>query len=226
MLNVKKTMLRHIFDIIAPHYCYGCGKVGAVVCNGCNYDIDSERSRVCIRCRQLLPSSRCQNCPYEFDGVYMVGPRTTVLKRLVDAAKFDSVREAVDVQADLLTRTLPDLSPVVVVPIPTIYPHIRRRGYDHTALLARRMAQRIDAASVSVLARRDTAVQHNATRKQRFLQASQAFRVAVPIEDTVNYLLVDDVTTTGATLLAAAKALREAGALHVYAAVTTYQPSD
>lgn len=153
----------------------------------------------------------------------MMGPREGAIERLVDAAKFESVREAADMQAELLASVLPDLPGVVVVPVPTIRPHIRRRGYDHTLRLARQLARRIDGRCEALLVRRGTSVQHGASRAARLKQAAQAFAVRSSADEHTRYLLVDDVTTTGASLLEAAKVLRAAGARHIYAAVTSYQ---
>lgn len=153
----------------------------------------------------------------------MVGPREGALERLVDAAKFESVREAVDMQAELLAAVLPKLANVVVVPVPTIRPHIRRRGYDHTLRLARQLAQQMDGRCEALLVRRGTSVQHGASRTARLKQAAEAFAARSPVDEHMSYLLVDDVTTTGASLLEAAKVLKTAGARHIYAAVTTYQ---
>ena len=155
--------------------------------------------------------------------MYMVGPREGVLKALVHASKFDAVREAADMQAELLAAALPSLGDIVVVPLPTIQRHIRRRGYDHTARMARQLALRLGGRFQPVLARRGSTVQHGASRQQRFRQAASAFVLRMPVDADTPYLLVDDVTTTGASLLAAARALRKAGARHIYAAATTYQ---
>ncbi len=153
----------------------------------------------------------------------MVGPREGVLEYMVDAAKFKSVREAADMQAELLAAVLPRFANAVVVPVPTIHSHVRRRGYDHTARLARRLARHIDGQYAPLLERRGNSVQHGAPRAQRLKQAAEAFAIHSPVDEHAQYLLVDDVTTTGASILEAAKVLKTAGARHIYAAVTTYQ---
>lgn len=158
--------------------------------------------------------------------MYMVGPRDGILKALVHASKFDSVREAADMQAKLLAAVLPRLESVIVVPIPTIYSHVRHRGYDHTVRMARQLAKQVDGQFQPVLKRCGSSVQHGASRKERFRQVEGAFAVHLPVDADRTYVLVDDVTTTGASLLAAAKALRAAGARRIYMAVTTYQPRD
>lgn len=153
----------------------------------------------------------------------MVGPREGALKALVNAAKFDAVREAADTQAELLATALPRLESAVVVPIPTIRPHVRRRGYDHALRIARGVAKRIGGDCRQLVQRQSVSVQHGASRQVRLAQARTAFAVRGHITADANYILVDDVTTTGASLVEAAKTLRKAGARRVYVAVTTYQ---
>ncbi len=197
-----------------------------MLCLSCKYNIVSERSCICIRCQRPIAGGQCRDCPRVFAGMYMIGPREGALKTLVNASKFDAVREAADMQAELLATALPSLGQTVIVPIPTIHPHIRQRGYDHTVRLANQLARRIGAQATPLLMRRGTSVQHGATRKERFRQVASAFAVRHPLDGKQTYLLVDDVTTTGASLLAAAKVLRKAGARRIYAAVTTYQVRD
>lgn len=216
-------MIGQLFDLLAPHYCYGCGEVGSVLCRNCNYDIISERSRVCVSCRRPLGAATCTTCPLLFRGTYMVGPRDGTLQRIVDATKFDSVREAADVQAELLAAALPRLPRLVIVPIPTIYPHVRQRGYDHTLRMARSLAGQLDGQCARLLERKTLSIQHGASRQERLTQAAKAFAVKGSVNAEASYLLVDDVTTTGASLTEAAKCLRAAGARNIYVAVTTYQ---
>lgn len=156
----------------------------------------------------------------------MVGPREKALKQLIDLTKFESVRQAADTQAELLAGVLPSSVDAVIVPIPTIQPHVRRRGYGHTERMARSLARLTDGAYSPLLIRQGKAVQYGATRAERLRQAAGAFVVKGTLDPKYVYIVVDDVTTTGATLREAAKQLQAAGARHIYAAVTTYQKPD
>lgn len=225
-LNVNITMISQLLDILAPHYCYGCGEVGTGLCVSCKYNIVSEQSKVCIVCRKLIAGRVCYTCPTTFCETYMVGRRTGVLQQIIDTTKFDSVREAADIQAELLLSALPGISEAVFVPIPTVYPHIRRRGFDHTLRIAQTLARKRQATCQQLLLRRSNSVQHGSSRQQRLQQAAVAFRVGDHVDPDKHYILIDDVTTTGASLVAAARCLRAAGARYVYAAVTAYQAHD
>jgi len=116
---------------------------------------------------------------------------------------------------------------IVLVPLPTIRKHIRERGFDHTLRLCFELEnflqKRLDDFGISVeyqslLVRKNKTVQVGKEKKERVKQAEKAYgiREGVEIENKTLYILVDDVTTTGASLAAAKKILQ---ADRVWAAV-------
>lgn len=116
---------------------------------------------------------------------------------------------------------------IVLVPLPTIRKHIRERGFDHTLRLCFELEnflqKRLDDFGISVeyqslLVRKNKTVQVGKEKKERVKQAEKAYgiREGVEIENKTLYILVDDVTTTGASLAAAKKILQ---ADQVWAAV-------
>ncbi|HEY8992840.1 MAG TPA: hypothetical protein VIM37_03260 [Candidatus Microsaccharimonas sp.] len=114
----------------------------------------------------------------------------------------------------------------IFVPIPTTPAHIRERGYDHMLLIAEGLG-RLRSLPVEQLLKRDNVlIQHKAGRKQRLIQASTAFRVEGVIDPEAVYILLDDVVTTGATIIEASLLLRQAGATTIWVATTSRQPLD
>ena len=116
---------------------------------------------------------------------------------------------------------------IVLVPLPTIRKHIRERGFDHTLRLCFELEQvlqkklkgyGISVEYQSLLVRKNKTVQVGKEKKERVKQAEKAYgiREGVEIGNKTLYILVDDVTTTGASLVAAKKIL-QAG--RVWAAV-------
>lgn len=116
---------------------------------------------------------------------------------------------------------------IVLVPLPTIRKHIRERGFDHTLRLCFELEnflqKRLEKLGMKVeyrdlLVRKNKTVQVGKEKKERVKQAEKAYgiREGVEIENKTLYILVDDVTTTGASLAAAKKILQ---ADRVWAAV-------
>lgn len=112
-----------------------------------------------------------------------------------------------------------EIRQIVLVPLPTIRKHIRERGFDHTLrlcfelenFLQKRLAKLgMKVEYEDLLVRKNKTVQVGKEKKERMKQAEKAYgiREGIKIESKTLYVLVDDVTTTGASLTAAKKILQ------------------
>ena len=161
------------FDLLAPHYCCSCGAVGQIICDNCKKHIVSRSFRSCLVCAKTIRNSNglCCSCKQKvpFKRIWCVGERCDALKSLIDAYKFERASGAYREIVDLLDEYLPKLpSNTVVVPVPTISTHIRQRGYDHAAKLARELAKRRELPYSTVLRRETSTVQHTASQGERW----------------------------------------------------------
>lgn len=104
-----------------------------------------------------------------------------------------------------------------VVPIPLHGKKLQKRGYNQSELLARLVAERygfkLDTAAVKRV--KDTPTQTHMSAVERTENMQNAF--AASAQAAKNILLIDDVRTTGSTLMACADALKAAGAEKIYA---------
>ena len=130
--------------------------------------------------------------------------------------------------AAIAVAALPEGTSIdAIVPVPL---HPRRqaeRGYNQGALLAAAVSELLDLPVVSDLLHRARATQPQTSlpRSQRMTNVRGAF-AAVRSARGMRLLLVDDVTTTGATIEAATRALKRRGAAWVGALVVARQPLD
>jgi len=227
MPNVKNTMIDALLSMVAPHLCSGCGQIGSPFCDNCKYNISEEPFSGCILCQKPHPFGVCDDHNSSYNQAFVVGERSGPLQQLIGGYKFKNIKAASVALADLLDRRLPPFpADSVLVAIPTSPAHIRERGYDHMALIAKRLGALRKVTVSKVLVRDNTLTQHHANRKDRIEQAKSAFRIAGPINADTTYIIIDDVVTTGATIEQAAKLLRAAGAVDIWVAAIARQPLD
>lgn len=218
-------MIDKALAFVAPYHCYNCHKIGSVLCDSCKYDIVDDALNVCIVCGSSSEVGICSGCRTYYEKAWQIGERDGVLLQLLDDFKFERVRAAGDTAADLLDQRLPILpAETIVVPVSTISAHIRQRGYDHTAIIAKRFAKLRGLRYSPLLIRQNNSQQRGSDRKTRFKHAESAFGVKNDVQAVVPYLVIDDILTTGATLRFAAKTLRDAGVQSVWVAILARQP--
>lgn len=214
-------------SLIFPHYCCACGKIGTLLCDRCRYDIVSDGYGACVICRLPVQSSEalCKSCDAPYSRGWCVAAHEGAVGRLISDLKFERVKAAGQLLGSLLAESTPELpADVTVVPVPTVAQHIRQRGYDHCALIARSFAKEKSVPYAEILSRQTSTTQRGAGRRDRLSQAKGAFAVKRSVNGTV--VLVDDVFTTGATLRYAAEKAREAGASDVWIAIISREPLD
>lgn len=236
-INVKNTTFPGLLDLISPHSCRSCGRLGSVLCDCCKNYITCCNFYICPHCgkpfarsSKPLPTHQnrlCPDCTGEIPA-YVVGVREGPLATLIHDYKYHSTRAIGKTLAELLDARLPENLPenTVLVPVPTSTAHIRARGFDHIAYLAKHLARRRGLPVEKVLIRAKNTVQVGADAKTRVKQASAAFAVDQPLDPSKTYLLLDDVWTTGASLSAASEKLRAAGAKHLILAVLALNSLD
>ena len=108
-----------------------------------------------------------------------------------------------------------------VVPVPTSSRNVRRRGYNQAQVIAAALAEALEIPLLPCLERRrQVGTQTTLNPAQRRANVSGAFVLAGPSRDAVEgqrLALVDDVYTTGATVLAAVQALAPGRPASVFA---------
>lgn len=217
------ALLTSIISLIAPHDCLSCGVEGPLVCNYCFPDFCSPLPPRCYLCKAITTNSAvCHKCrrTSKLRHIWVSADYDQNAKRLVHTFKFRGAQDAAPYIARFMYAALPYLENVLLVPIPTATMRIRQRGYDHTRLLARQLSRLTGLSAMSCLARIGQTRQVGSKSTVRRLQLEGAFWVKRPrLVKDAQILLIDDITTTGATLETAAQVLKQAGAKTVDAVV-------
>ena len=209
-------------DLALPVTCGGCARPGTAWCRVCASDVAGGWEGPA---RQVWPSPTPAGFPPTWAAARYEGPLRHALSAYKDDARRDLARPLADLLAAAVTAAYPAdaRATVLLVPVPTTAQARRRRGDAPLETLARRTASRLprgvavclDSGALTV--RRRLADQSGLTTRARAANLEGAFtapdRVAgCPV------IVVDDVVTTGATLVEAARALHAAGVPVVAAA--------
>lgn len=189
-------------DALFPDFCGGCGREGTVACLDCWRAIPLVTEAQRLDALAVWSVTRFQD---------------SAVRMVVHALKYGRRPEAAALVHETLERW-PGLgalgaTPWTIVPVPMHAARLRRRGANQAATLAALLAGRGLGRVAQPLVRvRKTATQTALDRAARATNVAGAFAVSGAVDPAAAYLLVDDVVTTGATLTAAAQALRAAGA--------------
>jgi ComF family protein len=218
--------------LIAPP-CAACGEplhhpTRGAVCDTCWTTISTFVPPLCSRCGDPLPSwrvisidtgtcPRCRRRPSSIAGCRAIGPYEGSLRAIVQALKYDRRRSL----AIELGRRMRDACEEIlngadlVVPVPLHARRRRARGFNQAADLARHLGLPV----VPVLRRRQaTPSQTDLPASRRHANVRQAFALKRTADVRgLCIVLVDDVSTTGATLEACARVLVNAGAREIRA---------
>jgi ComF family protein len=221
-----------------PARCLACaeaGHHGHDLCAACLLALPWNR-HACVRCAVPLPimattaARTCGVClqrPPPLQQARAAFVYAAPLDRLLPRFKFHHDLAAGRLLAQLMAHALVDAErPQALLPVPLHRARLRARGYDQALELAKPLSW---ALQVPLL--RDALVRTRATAPQSRLDAVQrrrnlrkAFIVDPRTLLPAHVALVDDVMTTGATLHAAAIALRRAGVTRVDAWICARVP--
>lgn len=160
----------------------------------------------------------CREGLVNFDAAYSFGHFDASLQKLIHLFKYGKVETLADPLSRLLLRALPrDVNFDLVMAVPMHWRKRWERGFNQAERLAQPVAKRFGLRLANHLQRqRYTPAQASLNDRERQKNMRGSFAVRRPKEvQGKRVLLIDDVFTTGATLRAAAGALKSAGAAHV-----------
>jgi predicted amidophosphoribosyltransferase len=198
-------MLSSVMALAFPSTCGCCGRAGRSPCAAC--------------AAELVPAGAVI-APPGVDELAALLSYEGVGRDLVTSLKYHNNRSAIRTLGQALAALVEVAKFDVVTWPPTVAAHRRQRGFDQAELLAR-AAGRAAGIPACRLLRRDGGLAQTGRRSAERRQGP-SFASTRPSPGRV--LLVDDVCTTGSTLVAAARSVRAAGAVAVGAVVLAQTP--
>jgi ComF family protein len=231
MANVlpRITVLKRVaLDLLFPRWCIGCGREGDYICPDCRQHLPVITPPVCPVCgrpqSQGVLCSDCRDAPGRIDGIRAPFVFDGVIRQAVHELKYRNLRALAPLLAGWLYDYLVanPLPADVLLPVPLHRKRLRDRGYNQSALLAGELGRRsgLPVLSDGLLRRRYAAPQaRSAGIEERQNNVAAAFMCPGGRFRGRQVLLIDDVSTSGATLNACAGVLKDAGAATVWGLV-------
>lgn len=214
-------------DYLLPPACAACGRAAGEevrvgegpVCSNCRLGLCPVPEPACLRCGAPLGTGEAPSClecadwPDELRSVRAAFQLESPARELVHALKYQGWRSVGGFMgAEMARRAGAAVQGADhVVPIPTSERNLRRRGYNQAEVIASALSAETGIPLLSCLERRrQEGTQTTLNPMQRRANVSGAFVMTETCGGMVRgrrVLLVDDVITTGATILAACRAL-------------------
>jgi predicted amidophosphoribosyltransferase len=207
-----------LLELLLPTRCAGCDLPGELLCEECRAALPVIEMRwACQRCGAPFGHLVCTECwraEPAFEAGVCVGSLEPPLSRCISLYKDAGERRLGALLGDMLGAAASPWRgwPHAVVPVPASSAALRRRGFDHTATIAARVAEALGAPLLPMLASAGAKDQRALGRAERHANVAGAFVATHADRLPARILLVDDVMTTGATLDSAASALLAGGA--------------
>lgn len=213
-------------DWLYPPVCVGCGRKGIHWCADCAAQSSGLTHNICECCgepqfRELTTiCTDCRTHPPLYQALRSWGIFQGPLRKAIHHLKY---RRDLSLGEILVRPVIPWLLSFnwkidIIIPVPLSLARFSERGYNQSSLLAKPLGLGIGIPyrPAALYKIKETPSQVGLRRELRRQNVVGVFKAGRRWVDGKNVLVVDDVTTTGATLDECAVALMEAGAAQVY----------
>ncbi len=230
---------RLLINAVLPPRCMKCGKILSErngLCPQCFNQIRFVSAPLCACCGRPFTDETtihgsgkqlCATCLQQKHPIFTLRRFAFIYddnsKNLILKFKFADKTIYAAALGDMLWRAGHDIwaeEPDLIVPVPIHRRRLLERRYNQSALLVRHLAQctGIEADYFALQRVQHTVPQVQLSGSARRNNLKHAFSVVEPqkIKDR-KIVLIDDVETTGSTLIECAKVLKKAGAKKIYA---------
>jgi ComF family protein len=215
------AMTRTLLDFAFPPLCAGCGEYvddDRSICSRCQGLFDAYEFPFCVRCRlQVAVWPECPSCGRDLLPLFAFGNYVDPLKQVIIEMKFggllDSIPELVEKFVPVFADRIDSRQADCLVPIPLHPIREYARGYNQALEIAAHLSSKLGLPVAD-----DLIVRNTKRRPQQTLPASERAGNIRGVFEALEHdpapqriLLVDDVVTSGETVLEAARILESAG---------------
>lgn len=227
--NIKNAAAEAVFP--SNIYCISCGSMidgtrPYSLCDKCVRKLHWTGERVCEKCGKALPDAYrgrlCYDCmiySHSFEKGYSCLTYGLYERELLLELKYNGKGYLADKMGDILYDRISceNVQADVIIPVPVGRKRMKKRGYNQSALMAKRLSERwkVPMEAAALCREKETPLLRSLAPAQREEALDGAFSVTGSGCEKISgkrVLLVDDIYTTGATADACSRALLEAGA--------------
>jgi ComF family protein len=214
------SVVGRLLDLALPARCPGCGAEGPPICAACLPGLDAR-----LDVPAGIPIGLPSDVPPPLLQLEWCAPFSGLIRRALHELKYGGEKRLATPLGEAIARRWQRAGAGgdLLVPVPVHADRARKRGYDQAELIARAAAVALGLSCAPILERtRATIAQFDLDRSARATNVDGAFALKPggPPGEALRgrwIVLVDDVVTTGATLVACAWPLLVAGAVGVSA---------
>ncbi|OHA59811.1 MAG: hypothetical protein A2589_03155 [Candidatus Vogelbacteria bacterium RIFOXYD1_FULL_46_19] len=220
MFSLALKLIHIVARFLFPSVCVGCGEVGTLLC---------------ATCTQILEPAE----PLEDGTLAALSYHDPRVRQLIWHLKYRGSPEAATLLAPYLHQTIlaeisrgpaaATLKPIILIPVPMTRQHLKQRGWNQAIMLAEALValdpNRFEVATNILIKIKNTPTQVCIkTKAKRLKNLTGAFALTkqTPLLKGRVVCLLDDVTTTGATLREARQTLQRAKPRHLLATAAAH----
>lgn len=225
-------VLTKIIDAIYPRHCPICHDIvrdkGKSACDICKSKLIVVNDPYCMRCGKPVKYSDIVYCKYcsssdvSFDEGRAVFVYDDIMKKSIYKFKYNGREEYARFYAESIyekyKEKIKQWNPDVIIPIPIHKSKLRKRGYNQAYLIARELSNltKIPVNNKLLYRAKKTEIQKNLSALDRKSNLKNAFKIHPNKVQYLSAMLIDDIYTTGATMINASMVLKDSGINNVY----------
>lgn len=221
-----------ITDILFPRRCPVCHDIvdgiGQLICRGCKGTFQYVEEPYCMKCGKPLKDDSkeyCDQCikvPRNFTEGRSVFIYDDNMRKSIYSFKYNGRQEYAEYYAkeiyDRLKNKINTWNADAIIPIPLHKSKQKKRGYNQAYLIAKQLSNltNIPVYEKYLIRTKKTKVQKNLNAEDRANNLKSAFIVRQNELKLLSTILIDDIYTTGATIMEATETLKASGIENVY----------
>jgi len=214
-----------LMNLIFPKQCVCCGQTGEYLCKDCKKNL-KPHPEICPYCHRFSANYQtCLNCKLNrknyLDGLIITFCYSDWIKKLIlrlkyyhrkDVGDFLAERLGLAIQSNQLFQFIIPNSSFLISYVPSHrYRHYFRKWYNQSEILAKKLEKKIWLPVINLFKKvKNTHSQTDLKRNQRLENLKNVFQLNewLKLNGNETIIIVDDITTTGATLNELAKLVK------------------